>query len=57
MIEVFGNDAAHVEARAYREIGEKEVDAALALARELIKAVYQYRNLLLRLQGMRNKGP
>jgi hypothetical protein len=52
-LKILGNDAAHVEAKDYAMIGEQEVKLAIDLAKELLKAVYQYSNLLSRLRGMR----
>jgi len=36
-----GNDAAHVEAKAYDNTGKDEAELAIELAKELLKAVYQ----------------
>jgi len=52
-LRMLGNDAAHVEAKAYQEVGEQEVKIAISLAKELMKAVYQYKGLLAELQALK----
>jgi hypothetical protein len=54
-LRILGNDAAHVEAKAYDDIGKNEAVLAIELAKELLKAVYQYSDLLKRLQNLRNQ--
>ena len=44
-LKMLGNDAAHVEAKVYAEIGEKEVEVAIKFAKAVLKAVYQYQSL------------
>ena len=50
-----GNDAAHVEARAFDEIGEEELDISIEFTKELLKAVYQYKDLTNRLEALKLK--
>jgi hypothetical protein len=45
-VRLLGNDAAHVEARLYEEVGSQEVEAGIAIAKELIRAVYQYEGIM-----------
>jgi len=52
-LRLFGNDAAHVEAKAYDDIGEDEATIAIELAKELLKAVYQYTTLLGKLKALK----
>lgn len=52
-LRLLGNDAAHVEAKEYDAIGKDEADLAIALAKELLKAVYQYANLVQRLKDLK----
>jgi hypothetical protein len=52
-LRLLGNDAAHVEARAYNQVGKDEVEAGIELAKELIKAVYQYKGLVARLLALK----
>jgi hypothetical protein len=44
-----GNDAAHINAKDYDPIGSNESKLAIELAKELLKAVYQYASLVDRL--------
>lgn len=52
-LRLLGNDAAHIEARLYDDIGEAEVALAIDLAKELLKAAYQYGSLVNRLRSLR----
>jgi len=52
-IRIFGNDAAHLEARVYDEIGSNEVEVVIDFTKEVLKAVYQTETLLQRLKGIR----
>jgi hypothetical protein len=52
-LRLLGNDAAHIEARTYDEIGHEEVEAAFALTKEILKATYQYGALLERLKSLK----
>jgi hypothetical protein len=52
-LRLLGNDAAHIEAKTYDEIGKKEVELAIELAKELLKAAYQYASLVARLAAFR----
>jgi hypothetical protein len=53
-LRLLGNDAAHLEARLYDEIGEKEVEVAIGLCKEILKAVYQLASLLQQLRMLKN---
>lgn len=52
-IRLFGNDAAHIEARIYDEIGPDEVAVVIEFTKEVLKAVYQTGALLDRLRSIR----
>jgi hypothetical protein len=52
-LRILGNDAAHVEAKAYDAIGPNEAALAIELAKELLKAVYQYSALVSRLKALK----
>ena len=54
-LRLLGNDAAHIEARIYKDIGKLELDVAIKFAKELLKSVYQYSSLLKELQSLKNK--
>jgi hypothetical protein len=52
-LRILGNDAAHIDARDYDDIGQEESSLAIELAKELLKAVYQYASLVARLQALK----
>ncbi len=52
-LRLFGNDAAHVEARVFREIGQDEINVSIEFAKEILKAVYQYEELLKKLKDLK----
>lgn len=54
-LRLLGNEPAHVEAKDYDDIGSEEVEIAIELAKELLKAVYQYTSLVARLQALKNR--
>ena len=54
-LRLLGNDAAHIEAQTFLEIGKEEIEVSLEFAKEILKAVYQYENLLKKLKKLKNK--
>lgn len=52
-LRLLGNDAAHVEARDYLTVGRDEAKLALDVAKEVLKAVYQYDDLVTRLEALK----
>ena len=52
-LRLLGNDAAHVEAKAYDSVGPNEALLAIELAKELLKAVYQYSSLVSKLKALK----
>jgi hypothetical protein len=54
-LRLLGNDAAHIEAKSYDDITEIEASLALELAKELLKAVYQYTSLVARMRAMKKQ--
>jgi hypothetical protein len=52
-LRILGNDAAHIEAKDYDRIGKEESELAIELAKELLKAVYQYTSLVRRLTALK----
>lgn len=50
-LKLLGNDAAHVEAKDYDTIGKEEAKDAIQLAKEILKALYQLKGLVSRLQA------
>ncbi len=54
-LRLLGNDAAHIEAQTFSEIGKDEIEISLEFAKEILKAVYQYDSLLQKLKRLKNK--
>ncbi|MGA4552364.1 DUF4145 domain-containing protein [Methylorubrum aminovorans] len=52
-LRLLGNDAAHLEAKTYDSIGKDEAGLAIELAKELLKAVYQYKSLVDKLRALK----
>jgi hypothetical protein len=52
-LRLLGNDAAHIESRVFNEIGLEEVEVGIEFAKEVLKAVYQYSELLARLRALK----
>lgn len=52
-LRLLGNDAAHVEARDYLEVGEAEVEAALDVTKLILNATYQSAKTLQALDALR----
>jgi hypothetical protein len=56
-LRLLGNDAAHVELKDYDAIGKEEATTAIELAKALLKAVYQYKDLLAKLRALKKVSP
>jgi hypothetical protein len=54
-MKALGNDAAHVEAKNYNNIGKEESEDSIELACEILKALYQLDGLVARLQARKQK--
>lgn len=52
-LRLLGNDAAHIEAKTYDSIGQAEIEVAIELTKEILKAVYQLDGLLSRLRALK----
>lgn len=52
-LRLLGNDAAHLEAKSYEEIGTEELMAAIQFTKEILKGLYQYKGLLSKLQSLK----
>jgi hypothetical protein len=52
-LRLLGNDAAHVESKDYENIGKEEVEIGITLAKEILKAAYQYKGLVAKLQSLK----
>lgn len=53
-LKALGNDAAHIEAIEYANIGREEAEDSIELAKEILKALYQLQGLVSRLQARKN---
>ena len=52
-LRLLGNDAAHIESNAFNEVGKEEVEISIEFTKEILKAVYQYENLLNKLKNLK----
>jgi hypothetical protein len=52
-LRLLGNDAAHIESQEFNNIGKVEVEVGIEFAKEVLKAVYQYADLLAKLRGLK----
>lgn len=52
-LRLLGNDAAHLEAQTYEEIGQQEIEISIEFTKEILKAVYQYEGLIGKLRGLK----
>lgn len=52
-LRLLGNDAAHIEARTFNNVGKEEIEISIDFTKEILKAVYQYNNLLERLRSLK----
>lgn len=52
-LRLLGNDAAHIEAETYNNIGSEELIISIDFTQEIIKAIYQYENLLGKLRSLK----
>ncbi len=52
-LRLLGNDAAHIEARTFNQVSKKEVEIGISLTKELLKAVFQFDDLLAELEGLK----
>jgi hypothetical protein len=52
-LRLLGNDAAHIEAQTYQQVGKEEVELGLDVAKAILLAAYQYSDLVQRLQGLK----
>ena len=54
-LKALGNDAAHITAKNYTQIGKDESEDSIALAKEILKARYQLKGLVDRLRARKAK--
>lgn len=53
ILKLLGNDAAHIEAKTFEEIGQTEIEISIEFTKEILKAVYQYKGLLDKLNSLK----
>jgi Domain of unknown function (DUF4145) len=53
-LKVLGNDAAHVVAKEYASVGKEEAELSIEVAKEILKALYQHKTLVERLQRLKS---
>jgi hypothetical protein len=56
-LRLLGNDAAHIEAKVFDQIGKAEIEAAIELTKEILKGVYQLDSLVKKLQALKGRSP
>lgn len=54
-LRLLGNDAAHIESQIYAKVDQEEVDVAIDVTKEVLKAVYQYSSLVDRLRALKKQ--
>ncbi len=52
-LRLLGNDAAHIESLEYEKVTQEEVEIGIEVAKEILKAVYQYTNLIDKLKSLK----
>lgn len=52
-LRLLGNDAAHVESQTFDGVGEKEIEISIKFTKEVLKAVFQYSDLLDELRSLK----
>jgi hypothetical protein len=53
-LRLLGNDAAHIESQVFSQVGEEEVEIAIDVTKEILKAVYQYGAIMDRLKQLKS---
>ncbi len=53
-LRLLGNDAAHIEAQTFNEVGKNEIEISIEFTKEILKAVYQYESLLMKLRSLKS---
>jgi hypothetical protein len=52
-LRLLGNDAAHIESQEFDGVGQEEVEIGIQFAKEVLKAVFQYSDLLSKLRSLK----
>lgn len=53
-LRLLGNDAAHIEARVFAEVGRREVEVAIEVTKTILQATYQMDAILNELEGLKD---
>jgi hypothetical protein len=53
-LRLLGNDAAHIEAQTFMQVGKNEIEISIEFTKEILKAVYQYESLLSKLRSLKS---
>ena len=54
-LRLLGNDAAHIEANTFEQIGKDEIEISIEFTKEILKATYQYEDLLSKLRSLKKQ--
>ncbi len=54
-LRILGNDAAHIESKEYDQIGNNEIEVAIELTKEILKAIYQMNSLVNKLKSLKKQ--
>jgi hypothetical protein len=54
-LRLLGNDAAHIEAKTFAEVGQVEIELAIEVTKEVLKSVYQMDSIVKRLEQLKSK--
>ena len=54
-LRLLGNDAAHIELSDFNGVGFAEASAALSVAKEILKATYQYESIMSQLNALKKQ--
>jgi Domain of unknown function (DUF4145) len=52
-LRLLGNDAVHIESQAFDQVDQEEVEVALEVTKEILKATYQYDSMMGRLAALK----
>jgi hypothetical protein len=54
-LRLLGNDAAHIKAKTFEQIGKDELEISIEFTKEILKAVYQYESLLEKIRSLKKE--
>ena len=52
-LRLLGNDAAHIESQTFNQVGHEETEISIQFTKEILKAVYQYEDLVMKLKSLK----